>query len=195
MYRTKSITAEDGTTIRYTVSGRGRTTVLLSNGIGCNEVFFKYLVRDLEKQYRVISWHMRGHMDSQLPRDPSHVGISYLVDDMKRVFQAEGAPRAVLIGLSMGAQVNFEFYRRWPASVESIVVVNSHFEYPMQSFLDSPTLEKYFPLLLFLSRLAPGAAQKIWSAIVGGPWSFRVELVNLVRSCMASQLELRFKRF
>jgi len=174
MYRTKSVTAEDGTEIRYTVSGRGDSTVVLSNGIGCNEVFFKYLVRDLEKRCRVICWHMRAHMDSGIPRDPSQVGFSHLLDDMRRVLQAEGEPGAVLVGLSMGAELNFEYYRRWPDAVQGIVVVNGHYEYPMKSFLDSATLETFFPLLLFASRVAPRTVQRGWRAVVGGPWSFWV---------------------
>ena len=177
---THYLDADDGTRIAYTVTGTGTPDIVLSNGIGCNEVFFRYLTRDLEQEHRVVAWHMRGHMDSALPEDISHVGPSYLVGDMKRVLDDAGVEKAVLVGLSMGVELNFEFYRRWPERVAAMIVVNGHYEYPMKSFLGTQTLETFFPLLLFMSRMAPGLFAKGWRTVIGGPWSFWVARKGVV---------------
>ncbi|MFY0577428.1 alpha/beta fold hydrolase [Cystobacter fuscus] len=76
-YLTRFITAPDGTRVAYHTHAAAqgepasdflsRPVVLLTNGIGTTENFWRHLVMDLERDHRVVHWDYRGHGRSELP--------------------------------------------------------------------------------------------------------------------------------
>ena len=99
-------TSFDGTRIAYRVYGNGSPTVFLSNGIGCNQTFFKYLIPALAEHYRVVAWDYRGHVDSDIPSDGRNLTVDCCVQDMLTVMDTVGFEKAVVGGFSMGVQVS-----------------------------------------------------------------------------------------
>ena len=170
--RVEYVTARDGTRIAYTVGGKGGIDVVLSNGIGCNEVFLRYLVEDLSEKFRVISWHYRGHVNSGIPEDMTHTDYPYLIDDLKLVLDDAGVRKAAFIGFSMGVEINFEFYRLHPEMVTALVPACGTFEFCLRSFFGLPVAERLFPLVLRLVRKRPKTMERIWRRTIGGPLAF-----------------------
>lgn len=168
------ISAEDGTRIAYTESGGGEPCVVLSNGIGCNEVFLRYLSEDLSWRFRVINWHYRGHMNSETPKDMSHTDYPYLVDDLKLVLDDAGVKKAVFVGFSMGVEINFEFYRRHPEMVEMLIPICGTFEFCFKSFFGLPLLEHLYPLATYAVRRNPKRVERIWRHTIGSPLAFPI---------------------
>lgn len=166
------ISAADGTTIAYTVHGRGDQVVLQSNGIGCNEVFLRYLTEDLSQKFRVINWHYRGHMDSELPKNMDYLSFPHLVDDLKRVLDHLEVEQAVFLGFSMGVEINFEFYRLFPERVQALIPICGTFEFCLKSFFGIQALEPILLRLLQLAERHPGIIERIWRRTVGGRLAF-----------------------
>lgn len=175
MVKSRFVTSFDGTRIAYRVYGSGERTVILSNGIGCNQVFFKYLVPELEGAYRVIVWDYRGHVDSESPADRRHLTIDSCMQDLLAVMADAGVDKAVLGGFSMGVQIALEFYGRWPERVLGLIALCGTYEHPLKSFYHmGPLFQAIFPALRALasSPRTRRTAERLWRFSLKGPWAF-----------------------
>ncbi|HYH99894.1 alpha/beta hydrolase [Hyalangium sp.] len=135
---TRFVTAPDGTRIAYhTHSGEvpedrvesemaSRPPVLLTNGIGTSENFWRYIVANLEQDHRVVHWNYRGHGHSDEARDGDY-SVRAQVDDLERVTEAmmrRGNGRAPHhIAFSMGVRVLLELYDRRPELVPAMTLI------------------------------------------------------------------------
>ncbi|MFP2930806.1 alpha/beta fold hydrolase [Pyxidicoccus sp. 3LG] len=103
-----------------------RPTVLLTNGIGTSENFWRYIVANLEQDHRVVHWNYRGHGSSEDSRNGDyHVPVH--VDDLERVTEAvmargNGKPPHQ-VAFSMGVRVLLELYRRRPDLVPAMTLI------------------------------------------------------------------------
>jgi pimeloyl-ACP methyl ester carboxylesterase len=135
---TRFVTAPDGTRIAYhTHSGdlpeedveremASRPPVLLTNGIGTSENFWRYIVANLEQDHRVVHWNYRGHGHSDEARDGDY-SVAAQVDDLERVIEVmmtagNGRPPHH-IAFSMGVRILMELYRRRPELVPAMTLI------------------------------------------------------------------------
>lgn len=135
---TRFATAPDGTRIAYhTHSGdlpevqveqemASRPPVLLTNGIGTSENFWRYIVANLEQDHRVVHWNYRGHGHSDEARNGDY-SVQAHVDDLERVTEemmrrGNGRPPHH-IAFSMGVRILLELYRRRPALVRAMTLI------------------------------------------------------------------------
>ena len=141
--RDRSVTSFDGTEIAYSVHGRSGPWVVLVPGYVCPDNFWKYLVPDLSKDYRVIVWDLRGLGLSGTPREPGRRArnlspddftIPNQVRDLEAVMDDAGADEAALIGHSMGGQIVVEAYRHMPDRLTALVMLTAPFESPIKTF-------------------------------------------------------------
>ena len=133
---TRYITAPDGTRVAYHTHAvaqgapippiASRPTVLLTNGIGTTENFWRYLVQDLERDHRVVHWDYRGHGQSEVPPGEDY-SLRAQADDLERVTEqmmTEGDGRPPHhVAFSMGVRVVLELYRRRPELVSAVSLV------------------------------------------------------------------------
>jgi pimeloyl-ACP methyl ester carboxylesterase len=103
-----------------------RPTVLLTNGVGTSENFWRFLVHDLEGDHRVVHWNYRGHGSSGSPQGGDY-SLEAHVEDLARVTLAvmargDGRPPHH-VGFSMGVRVVLELYRRHPELVPSMTLI------------------------------------------------------------------------
>ena len=61
-----------------------RPPVLLTNGIGTSENFWRYIVANLEQDHRVVHWNYRGHGHSEEARGGDY-SVESQVEDLERV--------------------------------------------------------------------------------------------------------------
>jgi pimeloyl-ACP methyl ester carboxylesterase len=114
----------DGIEIDYEVSGRG-PAVLLSHGYSATRRMWDDQHRALGDRYRVISWSMRGHGETESPTDPSRYSAALTVGDMRTLLGHVGVERAVVGGLSLGGYVSLAFYLAHPEMVRALVICDS----------------------------------------------------------------------
>jgi pimeloyl-ACP methyl ester carboxylesterase len=132
---TKVLKAADGTSIAYHThmgdSGSeanlaGRPVVVLSNGIGTTENFWRHIVRDLERDHLVVHWDYRGHGQSGLGNS-SDYRMPVLADDLHRItceaMKLSGGAAPVHVGFSMGVTVLTELYRQHPEQVGAMAFI------------------------------------------------------------------------
>lgn len=135
---TRFVTAPDGTRVAWhTHFGNlreaeadgelaARPCVLLTNGIGTSENFWRYIVANLEQDHRVVHWNYRGHGGSEESRGGDY-RVPVHVDDLERVTEAvmaRGNGRPPLhVAFSMGVRVLLELYRRRPDLVPAMTLI------------------------------------------------------------------------
>jgi len=100
----------------------GRPAVLLTNGVGTSENFWKHIVEALEVDYRVVHWDYRGHGMSE-PSKYGDYSVQAHVDDMTRVLEAVGETPVVQVAFSMGVPILLELFRRHPEKVPAAALI------------------------------------------------------------------------
>ena len=114
----------NGIEIDYTVSGRGRP-VILSHGYGATGRMWDGQRQTLGDRYRLITWDMRGHGQTESPSNPVEYSTEATVADMKALLGSLGASRAVVGGLSLGGYMSLAFYLTHPEMVEALIICDS----------------------------------------------------------------------
>jgi 3-oxoadipate enol-lactonase len=106
----------------YEEHGNGQPLVFI-NGLGSSTRDWEFQVPEFSKSYRVITFDMRGHGQSEKPAGPYHIPM--FAADLASLFQALSIPSAHLVGLSLGGTVAFQFAIDYPAKVKTLTIVNS----------------------------------------------------------------------
>lgn len=101
-----TITAADGTTIAYEVTGTGPALVLLHGGGQSRRSWYErgYVDR-LAKKFTVISIDLRGSGDSGRPDTPAAYALDTVLADIFAVADAAGAKRFHVWGFGHGASI------------------------------------------------------------------------------------------
>jgi len=116
--------ALNGIEIDYEVSGHG-PTLLLSHGYGSTRHMWDDQHRAFADRWRVVSWDMRGHGQTESPADPKQYSAALTVADMRALLQHVGAERAVIGGLSLGGYVSLAFALAHPELTQALVICDS----------------------------------------------------------------------
>ncbi|HTX19930.1 MAG TPA: alpha/beta fold hydrolase [Bacteroidota bacterium] len=80
----------------------------------------------LSAQYRVITYDIRGHGESEV--GDGHYTIELFVDDLIALLDHLGVTRAVLVGLSMGGYIALRAIERHPDRVRALVLCDTKSE-------------------------------------------------------------------
>jgi pimeloyl-ACP methyl ester carboxylesterase len=114
----------DGVKIYYDVDGTG-PAVLLSHGYSASARMWRGQVEALKDSYRVITWDMRGHAESDSPADQSLYSEDATVEDMAAILRECGASKAVIGGLSLGGYMSLAFYAAHPEMVQALMLFDT----------------------------------------------------------------------
>jgi len=114
----------NGIEIDYEVSGRGRP-VILSHGYGATRRMWDGQHVALGDRYRLITWDMRGHGQTETPDDPAQYSVELTVADTRALLLGLGVNRAVVGGLSLGGYMSLAFYLAHPEMVEALILCDS----------------------------------------------------------------------
>ena len=114
----------NGIAIDYEVTGDG-PVVLLGHGYGSTRHMWDEQHRALADRWRVVSWDMRGHGQTESPDDPARYSAALTVADMRALLQHLGVERAVIGGLSLGGYVSLAFVLAHPELTRALVICDS----------------------------------------------------------------------
>ncbi len=114
----------NGIEIDHEVGGRG-PALLLTHGYSATGRMWAPQRPALEPAWRVITWDMRGHGETDSPADPAAYGEPLTVADMRGLLAHLGVGRAVIGGLSLGGYMSLAFHLRHPDMVRALVVCDS----------------------------------------------------------------------
>jgi pimeloyl-ACP methyl ester carboxylesterase len=115
---------EPGVELAVEVRGDGPALVCLHGFGGAKEDFADHLDA-LAARWRVITFDLRGHGDSDGPADPSAYSLDRLARDVEAVADAVGADRFRLLGHSMGGMVARRVVLDHPERVDALVMMST----------------------------------------------------------------------
>ena len=110
------------TAVSWTAEGpEDAPVVLLSNSLGATRGMWDAQVPALAERYRVLTYDTRGHGGSPTPEGAW--SLDDLVDDVVALLDEAGAPRAHVVGLSLGGMTAMRLAAREPARVHRLAVL------------------------------------------------------------------------
>ena len=114
----------DGVKIHYEVHGKG-PTILLSHGYSSTCRMWDGQVAALKDRYQVIVWDMRGHGESDYPKDPALYSEGLTIGDMRALLDVVGADKAIVAGLSLGGYMSLAFHASHPNRVRALMLFDT----------------------------------------------------------------------
>jgi pimeloyl-ACP methyl ester carboxylesterase len=96
---------------------------VLVHGIACHRAFMAPQVRFLRARHRVVAIDLRGHGDSDAPRQ--RYTIQALADDVGWICEQLGLERAVVVGHSLGGLVALQLAGARPDLIGGAVLIDS----------------------------------------------------------------------
>jgi 3-oxoadipate enol-lactonase len=101
----------------FSVEGEGEPLVLI-HGIGASRASFAGLIPHLKREFRCISYDLRGHGTSPVPKPP--YTLDDLVEDLEALRKELGIEKAHFAGHSLGGMIGPAYARRYPQHVLSV---------------------------------------------------------------------------
>lgn len=150
-FTTESLETADGVrlAIHHRPGPADAPTLVLSNGLGGNLQTFRHLITHFGATHRIVSWDYRGLYGSALGADCEDIAVdigSHAADALT-VMRHYGVERAVLVGWSMGVQLNFDVAARATAAgdvhIEGIVALSGGFGRTLAHTVAGPVAERF----------------------------------------------------
>lgn len=112
------VTTASGDGLAYTLAGEGRLLVFI-HGSNLDHRMWASQIERFSSNMKVLAYDLRGLGSSNIPTEPYSD-----VTDLARLLEEVGESRAILVGLSAGAQVALDFAVQRPDQVEKLVLVS-----------------------------------------------------------------------
>ncbi len=139
----------NGVQLAYDVTGESGPPLLMVHGSWVDRRSWAFVVPDLSRSFRVVTFDRRGHSES--PGAPNGSTIHDDVGDMAAVMRHLGLERAHIVGNSYGASISLRFASAHPELVLSLI---AH-EPPLAELLrlDRADSEEHAAFLALMERV------------------------------------------
>jgi len=117
-----------GVKLNYVAEGKGPKTIVFIHGLGENLESWKHQIKFFSRDFKVVALDLRGHGKSSIPK--KKIEIDDFAGDVMSLLNHLGIKKAHFCGLSMGALVVFELYKRHPDYFLSMILVATRPRYP-----------------------------------------------------------------
>ncbi len=118
----------NGVKINYIAEGEGSETIIFIHGLGEFLESWKHQIKFFSKDYKIVALDLRGHGKSGVPK--KKIEIVDFAEDVKGLMDHLGIKKAHFCGLSMGALVIFEMYKKYPDYFLSMILVAARHQFP-----------------------------------------------------------------
>jgi len=154
-----TLRTHDGVTLAYRASrvAAPRGMLVLLHGLASNLSRWSEFIATtrLAQSWDMVRLDLRGHAGS-LCR--SRIGMDEWCSDVAAILRAEGAPRALLVGHCLGANVALWFAQRMPQATKGLVLIEPMFREALRGSLATvaalrPALALLVPALRALAAL------------------------------------------
>ena len=114
----------DGVRIHYEEAGSG-PPVLITHGYSSSTRAWEGQAKSLSDTYRIITWDMRGHAETDSPEEQEKYSEAATVDDMAALLDHLGIEKAVISGLSLGGYMSLAFNLKYPERVRALMLFDT----------------------------------------------------------------------
>ncbi|NUN15515.1 MAG: alpha/beta hydrolase [Myxococcales bacterium] len=160
---------------------------MLTNGLGGDIHAWHHFVTHFAPSTRIISWDYRGLYASSTLGQRTSVTMPHHLEDMVAVIGAARCEKIVLVGWSMGVQLNFEWMRNYGDRVNGIIAINGTAGTPFRTAFQTDLVERHIPQAFeFIRKYWQKAAP--WGARLAGSQAFlrSLQLLGLVGHTLKS---------
>jgi pimeloyl-ACP methyl ester carboxylesterase len=112
----------NGIEMSYELSGQGNCLVLI-HGFGDNLNMWYHQVPDFSKQYRVLTYDVRGFGQTEMTK--GSYSMRLLADDLYELLKVLEIKSACVLGYSMGGMIALNFALRHPDVITGLIFANS----------------------------------------------------------------------
>lgn len=139
-------TTLNGLSVSYTDEGLPDSPIILFiHGFPLNKSMWMNQVEALEKNYRVITYDIRGHGESEIGSDK--FSIDLFSDDLINLMDDLEIKHAILCGLSMGGYIALNAVQKHPNHFDALILCDT------QCAADTPdTREKRMDEIQFIKK-------------------------------------------
>lgn len=124
--------------VHYTNYGKGETALFFVHGWACDETVWSEQAPSLAEKVRGITIDLPGHGQSDKPNTIEYDKNLY-TRAIDGVINDANVKSVILVAHSNGTPFAREYYRKFPAKVKGLVVV----EGPLRPFFDKAAMEKF----------------------------------------------------
>jgi pimeloyl-ACP methyl ester carboxylesterase len=121
--RTEIVTSAEGLPLTAYIAGSGPEVLMILNAPGMSMKFWTPAVGVLQAIYTVVGMEYRGFPDSSRELTSDEADFSRIVADVRAVVRHFGLERLHVVSWCLGAKPAWEYYRRFPDEVTSLVSV------------------------------------------------------------------------
>ena len=114
----------NGIQIHYEATGNG-PAVLLTHGYSATSRMWRPQEKAVSERYRLITWDMRGHGETESPADPAQYSETLTLADMAGLLDLLEVDKAVVGGLSLGGFMSLAFHLAHPERVRALVLCDT----------------------------------------------------------------------
>lgn len=114
----------NGIDIYYEDHGHG-LPVVLSHGYGASSRMWQGQIGPLGERYRLITWDMRGHGQTDSPERGEDYSEAATVEDLRQLLGHLDVEQAVIGGLSLGGYMSLAFNLAHPGMVRALILCDT----------------------------------------------------------------------
>lgn len=114
----------DGVNIYFEDNGQG-PPVLLTHGYASTSHMWGGEVSAMSGDYRLMTWDMRGHGNTDSPEAQAQYSEASTIDDMAGILRQCGVDKAVIGGHSLGGYMSLAFSLKYPEMTRAIILLGS----------------------------------------------------------------------
>lgn len=185
----RSFESFDGTRIAYYEAGRGKSHIVIANGLGGNWFAWKYFIDYFGNRFRILLWDYRGLYRSARPANLDTVSPEQQCGDLEALLKREKVSRAILAGWSMGVQVCFEYYRSHADQVAAILAFCGVDGKPFDSFINNVRLRALVPRAITFLERTGGPQKKVMNWLIEKPWSLNaMKAIGMVAPSISEEV-------
>lgn len=166
----------DGTSIYYEVRGQGEPIVFVY-GIGCLMNHWRYQMDHFAKRYQVVSFDLRGHHQSSIPKNKENISLRAIGKDLACLLRTIGHKKAHVVGHSFGVPAILSAFRDTPSLFRSISCVNGFSKNPIKGMFGLDVVEPFFYFVKSQFEENPLLWNSLWKAAVDNPASMWLSAV------------------
>ena len=115
----------NGVTIHYEDSGDGPALILTHGYASIGRMWEPQRKPLNDAGYRLVSWDMRGHGETESPADPAQYSEALTIADIGGLMDLLGIEKAVVGGLSLGGFMSLAFQLAHPDRVRALLLCDT----------------------------------------------------------------------
>ncbi len=156
----------DGARLYYTVQGEGEPVVLIHGLAAQADINWRRngVVDRLAKEFKVITFDLRGHGLSEVSHDPAFYGVQ-MVEDVPRLLDHLGIEKAHVAGYSLGGFITLKLLTLHPDRVQSAALCAAGWKDPADP---EELLSPYSPPPPVAAAMP--AVRPAYASVLPAPW-------------------------